>query len=293
MKKYLCKDSRWFVITDNSCDIVCNICMHNCCLSEGRTGRCKIRKNVNGMNKSANYGLITSIALDPIEKKPLNYFYPGSKILSVGSFGCNLSCPFCQNDAISYAGINETITEYMEPEKLAVLAEKLKIRGNIGVAFTYNEPMIGFDYVLDTAIEVKKRGLYNVVVTNGSVTLETLQKVLKYIDAYNIDLKSFSQTFYKKIGGDLDTVLRFIKMAAEHAHVELTTLIIPDENDTQEELRKISAWIASVDRSIPLHITRFFPHGKMSYKKPTDIRLMKKLADIAKQYLDRVLLGNI
>lgn len=267
--------------------------MHRCRLKEGQTGRCRTRKNENGKSVSQNYGHITSLALDPIEKKPLARFCPGSKVLSVGSFGCNLDCPFCQNDSISTASIGDVDTRYMQPDELAALAAELKPRGNIGVAFTYNEPMVGYEYVRDTAMEIKKRGMKNVVVTNGSVTAAALNEVLPYIDAYNIDLKGFTEEYYKKLGGDLNTVLDFIRIAAAHSHVELTTLVVPDENDTPNEMQKLSAWIASVDRTIPLHITRFFPHRKMIDKKPTDILIMRALRDIAAVNLDTVLLGNI
>ncbi len=267
--------------------------MHHCRLKDGQTGRCRIRKNEGGRNIPVNYGLITSLALDPIEKKPLKCFFSGSKILSAGSFGCNLSCPFCQNDAIAAAGIGDAFYEYTEPDKLAGLADKTRDRGNIGVAFTYNEPMPGYEYVRDTAIQVKKRGMKNVVVTNGSVEREILEEVLPYIDAFNIDLKSFSEEFYRKIGGDLYTVLNFIKTAVQKSHVEITVLIIPGENDTPEEMTRLSSWIASVGRSIPLHVTRFFPHGKMSGKKPTDPVTLYRLADTAGQYLDTVFTGNI
>lgn len=267
--------------------------MHHCRLKEGQTGRCRIRKNEGGRNIPVNYGLITSLALDPVEKKPLKCFFPGSKILSAGSFGCNLSCSFCQNDAIAAVGIGEAVCEYMEPGKLAALAEKFRGQGNIGIAFTYNEPMPGYEYVRDTAIQVKKRGMMNVVVTNGSVEREILEEVLPYIDAFNIDLKSFSEAFYKKIGGDLNTVLEFIKTAVPKSHVEITALIIPGENDTPEEMTRLSSWIASVDRSIPLHVTRFFPHGKMSDKNPTDPVTLYRLADTARQNLDTVFTGNI
>jgi pyruvate formate lyase activating enzyme len=267
--------------------------MHQCRLNEGQTGLCRTRKNENGKSISINYGHITSISLDPIEKKPLARFCPGTKVLSVGSFGCNLDCPFCQNDSISTASIEDVHTQYMKPDELAVLAEQLKPRGNIGIAFTYNEPMVGYEYVRDTAIEIKKRGMKNVVVTNGSVTAAALNEVLPYIDAYNIDLKGFTEDYYKKLGGDLNTVLDFIGTATAHSHVELTTLIVPDENDTPDEMEKLSEWIASVDRTIPLHISRFFPRRKMIDKKPTDILLMHELADIAILNLDTVLLGNI
>jgi pyruvate formate lyase activating enzyme len=267
--------------------------MHHCHLMEGQTGRCRARKNENGASVCSNYGLLTSVALDPIEKKPLAYFHPGSMVLSVGSFGCNLDCPFCQNASIAAAGANDVDVDLMQPEELAAMAEKLKSRGNIGVAFTYNEPMVGFEFVRDTAKLVHERHMLNVVVTNGSASREVLEEVLPYIDAFNIDLKGFTQEYYKKLGGDLDTVLEFIRTAAKASHVELTTLIVPGENDTPEEMQKLSAWVAGVDKTIPLHITRFFPRRKMRDKQPTDINLMRKLADVAKNNLETVLLGNV
>ncbi len=267
--------------------------MHHCHLKEGQTGRCRARKNENGKSVCSNYGLLTSVALDPIEKKPLAFFHPGSMVLSVGSFGCNLDCPFCQNASIAAAGANDVDVDLMQPEELAEMAEKLKPRGNIGVAFTYNEPMVGFEFVRDTAKLVHERHMLNVVVTNGSASREVLEEVLPYIDAFNIDLKSFTQEYYKKLGGDLDTVLEFIRTAAKASHVELTALIVPGENDTPEEMQNLSAWVAGVDRTIPLHITRFFPRRKMRDKQPTDINLMRKLADVAKKNMETVLLGNV
>ncbi len=256
-------------------------------------GRCKARKNENGVSVSTNYGKLTSVALDPIEKKPLAKFYPGSMILSVGSFGCNLNCPFCQNDSISMAYEKDVQTQYMPPYELAAYAERLKPQGNIGVAYTYNEPMIGYEYVRDTAMEVRKRAMKNVVVTNGSVMPIILEEVLPWIDAYNIDLKGFTKEYYLKLGGDLKTVQDFIIIASRHAHVEITTLIVPGENDTTEEINALSSWIAGVDRSIPLHITRFFPHRFMMDKQPTDIRVLYELSETAKKNLDTVFVGNV
>lgn len=267
--------------------------MHHCHLKEGQTGRCRSRKNENGKSVCSNYGLLTSVALDPIEKKPLAFFHPGSMILSVGSFGCNLDCPFCQNASIASAGGNDVDVDFMQPEDLAALAEKLKPRNNIGVAFTYNEPMVGFEYVRDTAKLVHERHMLSVVVTNGSTSREVLEEVLPYIDAFNIDLKGFTREYYKKLGGDLDTVLEFISTAAKSSYVELTTLIVPGENDTPEEIQKLSAWIAGVDKTIPLHITRFFPRRKMRDRQPTDTDLLRRLADVAKNNLETVLLGNV
>lgn len=267
--------------------------MHRCRLKEGQTGRCRARKNQDGQSVSQSYGLITSLALDPIEKKPLAYFYPGSMVLSAGTFGCNLDCPFCQNASIAAASMKGVETEAMSAEKLAELAEELKPQGNIGVSFTYNEPMVGYEFVRDTAKLVHERSMKNVVVTNGSACQEALEEVLPYIDAFNIDLKGFTEDYYKKLGGDLQTVLDFIRVAAPRSHVELTTLIVPGENDSPEEMRNLSAWVAGVDPDIPLHITRFFPRRRMRDREPTGVALMRKLAAIAQEKLERVLLGNV
>ena len=267
--------------------------MHHCVLGEGQLGRCKARKNENGISISTNYGKLTSVSLDPVEKKPFAKFCRGSMILSVGSFGCNLNCPFCQNDSISMAFENDVQTQYMSPEELASYAEDLIPYGNIGVAYTYNEPMIGYEYVRDASIEVKKRGMRNAVITNGSVLLPVLEEVIPWVDAYNIDLKGFTEPYYNKLGGDLGTVQDFIVLASKHGHVEITTLIVPGENDSEEEMDALSGWIAGVDRTIPLHITRFFPRRQMTDRSPTDMMVLSMLRDTAKKNLDTVLLGNI
>lgn len=274
-------------------DIVCPVCFRHCRLSDGQLGFCRGRKNEDGRSMCANYGRVTSLALDPIEKKPLARFCPGAKILSAGSYGCNMDCPFCQNDSISCADERTADWEYVPPEKLTALAQELAPRGNIGAAFTYNEPMIGFEYVRDTAKLVQEAGMKNVVVTNGAVCACALEEALPYIDAFNIDLKGFTEDWYRTLGGDLETVKRFITAAAERSHVELTTLIVPGGNDSVEEMRALSGWVASVDRTIPLHITRFFPRRKYVGRAPTDVALLRRLADIACESLDTVLLGNV
>jgi pyruvate formate lyase activating enzyme len=266
--------------------------MHHCRLEEGQLGRCHARRNVEGFVVAANYGKITSLALDPIEKKPLYRFYPESKILSVGSYGCNLSCSFCQNHSISMVGEVETETITLTPEELADKALELRAYGNIGVAFTYNEPLIGYEYVIDTAIILRERDMKTVVVTNGSVTKEIGQELLSYVDALKIDLKGFTKEYYKKIDGDLDTVKNFITLAAKECHVELTTLIVPDENDSGEEIRQLSRWVASVDEHIPLHLTRFFPRWKMTDRNATDVNKIFELTSIAREYLKYVYEGN-
>lgn len=270
----------------------CNVCHHHCNISENQTGLCKARSNIDGKIVPINYGEITSIALDPIEKKPLNRFYPGSKILSVGSYGCNLKCSFCQNYEISTVGKGELRTQYATPENLVQIALDLIPRENIGIAYTYNEPLVGYEFVRDCAILAKKNKLKNVVVTNGCFSEEVLNELAPYIDAFNIDLKGFSDKFYKKIGGDFELVKNFITKAHQNAHIEITTLIIPGENDSEDEIINLSDFIDSIDKEIPLHISRFFPCYEMKEKKPTDVKKVYELANIARRKLRYVYEGN-
>ncbi len=276
--------------------IVCESCMHRCSLEEGQRGICRARKNENGRIICENYGMATSLALDPIEKKPLKRFRSGSMILSVGSYGCNLRCPFCQNHEISMAD-GERVKEavgavYLSPEWLVNKAMECQAEGNIGVAFTYNEPLVGWEYVRDTAKLVKEAGMDNVLVTNGSASLQVLEEILPHIDAMNIDLKGFRTEYYKKLGGDLHAVKRFIAHAAEGCHVELTTLIVPGENDTPEEMKEEAEWIASLEKEIPLHVSRFFPQYHMREKRATEVKRVYELAEIAGKYLKYVYTGN-
>ncbi len=272
---------------------VCPVCPHHCRLAEGALGRCRARANRNGNVVSVNYGKVTSIALDPIEKKPLAFFLPGSKVLSVGSFGCNLSCPFCQNHDIAQAGEKDIPEVYtVTPEKILSIALDEVASGNIGVAYTYNEALVGYEFVRDTAKLVHENGLKNVLVTNGCCELPVLEKILPYIDAMNIDLKGFRPEIYEKLGGDLETVKNFIRRSTEESLIEITSLIVPGLNDSPEDMEEEAKWIASIDPDIPLHITRYFP--RFRYREPaTDIRLMHELRSIAEKHLNRVLLGNI
>ena len=271
--------------------IRCPICMHHCLLQPGQIGRCRARKNENGKSRPVNYGRLTALALDHIEKKPLAMFAPGSRILSAGSFGCNLSCPFCQNYEISMCE-EEPETVYVSPERLAEKALELQRHGNIGVAYTYNEPLVGYEYVRDTAALVRRAGMKNVIVTNGSVTEEVLEEILPFTDAMNIDLKGITDAFYRSLGGDLETVKRFIKRAAPACHVELTTLIVPGENDSEGQMEQLAAWVAGVDDKIPLHVTRFFPRWKMTDRPPTKVETVCRLADVAGRHLKHVFTGN-
>lgn len=276
--------------------VTCNTCMYHCSLAPGQRGICRARKNEGGKIICENYGMATSFALDPIEKKPLKMYRPGSLILSVGSYGCNLRCPFCQNHEISMVD-GETAEKttgavYISPEDLADKALECKPAGNIGVAFTYNEPLIGWEYVLDTAKLVKAAGMDNVLVTNGSASLEVLEQVLPFVDAMNIDLKGFREEHYRKLGGDLETVKAFIARAAKGCHVELTTLIVPGENNKMEEMEEEAEWIASIGKEIPLHVTRFFPQYRMMDRGATEVGQVYRLADVARKYLKNVFVGN-
>ena len=283
---------------------VCETCFRRCDLKEGQTGFCGGRACENGTVTAKNYGRVTALALDPIEKKPLYHFHPGGLILSVGSYGCNLRCPFCQNSGISWSKEALALaksTEYISPEELASAAVRYRDRGNIGIAFTYNEPLIGWEYVRDTAKLVHEAGMYNVLVTNGTASLAVLEELAPYIDAMNIDLKGWSEGYYRDVlGGNRDMVLAFIQRAVQLCHVELTTLIVPGENDSGEEMRALSAWIARltdgegqpIGENIPLHVTRFFPQFHMTDRPPTPVRTVCRLAEVATETLKHVYTGN-
>ena len=271
---------------------ICEICPHRCSIEEGKTGFCRARVNSGGKITCVSYGRLTSIALDPIEKKPLARFFPGSKILSVGSYGCNLRCPFCQNYDISMAAHKNTETCFVMPDQLVETALELIPKGNIGIAYTYNEPLIGYEYVYDCASAARENGLRNVVVTNGYLCEEPLLKLLPLIDAMNIDLKGFTDAFYRKLSGDLETVKRTIEHSAKSCHVEVTTLILPGENDSDEEMERLSSWLASVNPGIPLHISRFFPRYQYKDKTSTPVETIYRLAGIAKKHLRYVYTGN-
>ena len=267
----------------------CEICPHHCEIQEGKSGFCHAWTLEDGALISRNYGMVTSLALDPIEKKPLYHFSPGSRILSLGSWGCNLNCPWCQNDSIS-RGKADAI--YLSPEEVVQKAIELKPAGNIGIAFTYNEPMICPDYIADTAKLAHANELKTVLVTNGMITEKAHESFLPYIDAYNIDLKTAYAESYRSIGGDLDAIAATIKRAAAKAHVEVTTLIVPGFNDKEEEIRTIAQTVAAIDREIVLHVTRFFPAGRMKDAEPTNIKTVYRFAEIAREFLTSVYTGN-
>lgn len=282
----------------------CHVCFRHCELKEGQIGFCGGRIGLSDNVVASNYGKITFLALDPIEKKPLNRFFPGSKILSVGSYGCNLRCPFCQNSEISWGEeafrFSET-ADTVTPEILVRIAEKYRPQGNIGVAYTYNEPLVGYEFVRDTGKLAHERGLKNVLVTNGTAELSVLNEIGPYIDAMNIDLKGFTARYYNEfLGGSFEMTKRFIEEAVKICHVELTTLIIPGENDSPLEMRELSSWVSElkgadgsvIGPDIPLHISRFFPRFHLTDRNATSVKDVYALAEVAREKLQFVYTGN-
>jgi len=237
------------------------------------------------------YGVISGHSLDPVEKKPLYHFFPGHSILSVGSYGCNMRCNFCQNWHISQSGIGRFSAD-TDPDKLAMEASTSV--NNAGIAFTYNEPVIWFEFVRDTALSVKESGLFTVMVSNGFVNSDPLDEILGFIDAFNIDLKAFSESFYKRVtGAGLEPVKKSLKQIAKAGkHLEITTLIIPGKNDSVGEMEAESKWISEeLGDEIPLHLSRYFPMYK-SNDPATPQETLNTLSDIARRYLKYVYIGN-
>lgn len=275
----------------------CGVCPHACMIAPGSLGVCMARRNVEGAIVDENYGQATALALDPIEKKPLARFHPGAKILSYGSYGCNLRCAFCQNSDISLEYLtHELNTVYIAPDELVAKARELASAGNIGIALTYNEPFIAPEYLLDVGTRAHDAGLLLVVVTNGYVNADVLERMLPVIDALNIDLKCFNEDGYRLLGAKdgLSTVKTTIERSvANGAHVEVTTLVVPGISDDPDEFAQECAWLSLVSPLIPLHISRFFPQYKMQDRAATPVSLMHEFERIARRYLEYVYLGNV
>jgi radical SAM domain protein len=273
--------------------ITCTLCPHACRLRAGATGFCRARRNEGDTIRAINYGRLTALALDPIEKKPLYHFYPNSQILSVGSFGCNLACAFCQNAGIAAA--DERIeTENVMPAQLAALAEELRHqpRGNIGVAFTYNEPLVGYEYIMDTTPLLHAAGMKVVLVTNGMICTEPLTRLLPHVDAMNIDLKAWRTDTYRQLGGDLAAVKSTIATAVHSGvHVEVTILVVPGISDHAEDIDEEARWLSTLSPDLPLHISRYFPRHRMS-EPPTPIADIDRLTAVAQRHLRHVHRGN-
>lgn len=271
--------------------VQCLLCPHECVLQQDSTGVCRARRNTGGCLYSLNYSCVTSVALDPIEKKPLYHFRPGSLILSAGTFGCNFKCSWCQNWTIAHS---DAKTMELKPAGLAEMARQYASRGSIGVAYTYNEPSIWYEFIYDTARLIKEQGLVNVMVTNGFINREPLEQLLPYIDAMNIDVKAFTEEFYSKYcKGTLSSVMDTVESAARSCHVEITTLVIPGLNDSPEEIESLASWLASINPDIVLHLSRFFPGYKINDIMPTSRETLENARNSALLHLRHVYLGNI
>lgn len=242
-----------------------------------------------------NYGRVTSIALDPIEKKPLARFHPGTTVFSIGSYGCTMDCPFCQNDSIAKAGPDDVPWVEMQPEEIVKSALHLRFRRCIGIAYTYNEPLYGWRFVRDTGRLAHEAGLLNVLVSNGMASPYVLDQVAPLIDAANIDLKCFTEEGYRNLGGSLKVVKRTIEVLAalDTCHLEVTTLVVPGLSDDEAQIDEMASWLASLDPSIPYHLSRYFPRHRMLDVPATSVPLLYELACVARRHLDDVMLGNV
>lgn len=287
------REAMYYEKNDKS-NVKCMLCPNYCFISPGKKGSCGVRKNIEGILYSLNYGKISALSLDPIEKKPLYKFHPGSSILSAGSIGCNFKCPFCQNYSIARLEPEEVEAFYVSSKELVDRAFDMKSKGNIGIAYTYNEPTVWYEYILETAKLAFDRGLVNVLVTNGYINPEPLEELLPYIHAMNIDLKGYTSEYYIDIiKGNLESVKSTIEISSKKCHVEITTLIVPELNDSPEVIEELSKWLSSLSPDIPLHLSRFFPRFEMTDKVPTPVKTLYDLKAISEKYLNYVYIGNV
>ncbi len=265
----------------------CELCPRHCVIKPGQFGFCLHRRNENGRLLAAQYGRVAALAVDPIEKKPLFHFHPGTSIASVGAIGCNLACKFCQNWHLS---TGEASTKYVSPQELAAQAG---MGGSIGLAFTYNEPMIWFEYILDTAAMLRPKGHAVVLVTNGYLEAEPFAELTQWVDAMNVDLKG-DEEFYRRVaGGKMAPVRRNIETAVRAGvHVEVTNLLVTGANESPAAVAEVVDWLASVSPKIPLHFSRYFPNHRFD-APPTPVRALEEAATIAKKKLEFVYVGNV
>lgn len=269
--------------------VVCGLCPHHCRIMEGKAGVCGVRRNHNGTLISLNYGEVTSMSMDPMEKKPLYHFYPGTEIFSIGTKGCNLKCPYCQNWSISQDP--EAMSRYYTPDEIV---KKARAAGSASIAYTYSEPTVWYEYVKDTSAVAKEQGIKNVLVTNGFISPEPLEALIGLIDAMNIDLKCYDADKYKRIHkAGLESVKDTIRFCHDRGcHVEITTLLVPGINDELDELINMAEFIASVDKRIPWHLSRYHPAYKYD-REPTDVDFINEVYDAGSDILDYVFTGNI
>jgi pyruvate formate lyase activating enzyme len=274
--------------------VKCTLCPHNCLITEGKTGNCKVRRNVNGKLIAETWGYLSAVHLDPIEKKPLYHFFPGRQILSLGSVGCNMHCRCCQNWQISQVPVpGDGVSDFTGPN--VVVRKVLSVSGNIGVAYTYNEPTVWYEYMLETARLVRQAGLKNVMVSNGYINAGPLQELLEYIDAFNIDLKGFTDKFYREYtGARLEPALQTLQQIKKaNRHLEITNLVIPTQNDDIAVFRKMISWIATeLGTDTVLHLSRYHPAFR-SGEASTSAATLENFCHIAHEKLHFVYAGNI
>jgi pyruvate formate lyase activating enzyme len=287
------KEAMYYSVFDAEKKIVqCELCPHKCRLLPDKTGLCRIRKNIDGKLVSLVYGQFTSINLDPIEKKPLYHFYPGTDILSVGTIGCNFRCLNCQNWEISQADYDERLPLInLSSDDALKLAKK---HNSIGIAYTYNEPFINYEWILETAELFRKNGLKNIFVSNGYINETPLMELVTFIDAANIDVKAFNNEFYTKIcSAKLEPVLKTVEfLVREQKHIEITYLVIPKYNDSMTEIQEFTDWLSQLNSEIPLHFSRYYPNYKMS-ENATSLTTLERAQQIAAKKLKYVYLGNV
>ena len=272
--------------------VQCLLCPHYCKIAPGRSGICGARKSNGDEIVLDTYGIISGYSLDPVEKKPLYHFFPGYNILSAGSFGCNMHCDFCQNYNISQSFPKSSQIKKSPGE---MVSDALAAERNLGLAFTYNEPSIWFEFMRDAAVAAKKAGMYTVMVSNGYVNPGPMEDITEFIDGFNIDLKAFKNSFYRKLtGADIEPVKEGLKIIAHSGkHLEITTLVIPGENDDEAEMAAETEWIAGeLGKDVPFHLSRYYPNYKRADPATSEADI-EKLAGIASDNLDYVYVGNM
>lgn len=283
-----------YYIAGKDQSVECLLCPHKCKLKAGQTGICRVRTNIDGVLHSNNYAKVCSLHQDPIEKKPLYHFYPGRNILSVGTVGCNLHCKFCQNWEISQTPVKDyPYLKENSPQAIVDLA--LSEDDKLGLAYTYNEPTVWYEFMKDIASLANEAALKNVMVTNGFIQPEPLKELIPVMHAFSVDLKAFTETFYRHMtSSSLAPVLESLKAIRKSGrHLEVTNLLIPDQNDDERDFRTMLEWIrGELGPETVLHISRFFPTYKLVHNATPESLLMK-FYDIAGEYLDYVYLGNV
>ena len=278
-------EARYYRVEDGKGE--CLLCPVHCRIAPGRTGKCMGRTFIAGKLLATNYGEVGAQAVDPIEKKPLYHFHPGRDILSIGPNGCNLDCQFCQNWTLSQTPV---VTQFISPEDLVSLASKHE---SIGVAYTYSEPLIWFEYLMDSMPLLHRAGLKTVLVTNGYINPEPFSDLIPHVDAMNVDLKSMNPEFYRKYcKGALEPVIKTIEASVGQCHLEITSLVIPGLNDSPAEVGELASWIARLDRHIPLHLSAYFPNYKFDVPA-TATETLKGLYEKAREHLHYVFMGNV